>query len=153
MNRSNRLCVLVCAMIFSFAGMAFAQSPTSAAPATRSAPQAPEWERLTPAQRDAVMAVVRERWDANPAQRAKMLAHAERWQRMTPEQRQRAKAGQRRWQQMTPEQRKQARSRFELGHDLPPEQRAALRQQLKRMTPEQRLEWLRTHRRKQDQTP
>jgi hypothetical protein len=157
MNHSHRVLSLICAAIFTFAGLASAQTPASAAPSTQNAPQAPEWERLTSAQRDAVMAVVRERWNANPQQRAKMLAHAERWQRMTPEQRQRAKAGQHRWQQMSPEQRQQARAKFDQGHDqghdLPPEQRAVLRERLKAMPQEQRREWIRTHRRQQGQKP
>jgi hypothetical protein len=155
MNRSHRRFVLLCAAMFALAGVAFAgvagaQTPPPARSA-QNAPEPPEWERLTQAQREAVMAVVRERWNANPGQRAKMLQHAERWQRMTPEQRQRAQQGQRRWAQMTPQQRKQARAKFELGRDLPPEQRAALRAELKAMTPEQRREWMRTHRRQQGQ--
>jgi hypothetical protein len=152
MNHSNRLFALLCATLIAFAGTASAQTPAPSAPSTQRAAQAPEWERLTPAQRDAIMAVVRERWNANPGQRTRMLQHAERWQRMTPEQRQRANSGQRRWEQMSPEQRKHARARFEQGRGLPPEQRGALREQLKTMTPEQRREWLRTHRRKQAPT-
>jgi Protein of unknown function (DUF3106) len=152
MNRSNRLLVLLCALTFTLAGMVSAQTPPPAARPAQNAPQAPEWERLSAAQRDAIMAVVRERWNTNPGQRARMLEHAERWQRMTPEQRQRAKAGQRRWEQMSPEQRKHARARFEQGRGLPSGQRGALREQLKAMTPEQRREWIRTHRRKQGQT-
>ena len=155
MNRSNRLFALLCATLIAFAGMASAQTPVPAAPTAQRAAQAPEWERLTPAQRDAIMDVVRERWNANPGQRTQMLQHAERWQRMTPEQRQRAKAGERRWKQMSPEQRKHARARFEQGRGgrgLPSGQRGALREQLKAMTPEQRREWIRTHRRKQGET-
>lgn len=152
MNRSNRLFILVCAALLALSGMAFAQTPTAAPPSTQRAAQAPEWERLTPAQRDAVMAVVRERWNANPGQRTQMLQHAERWQRMTPEQRLRAKAGQRRWEGMSPEQRKHARTKFEQRRNLPPEQRASLREQLKAMPKEQRREWMRTHRRHQDRS-
>ena len=110
MNRSNRLFILVCATLLALSGMAFAQTPAAAPPSAQRTAQAPEWERLTPAQRDAIMTVVRERWNANPGQRTQMLQHAERWQRMTPEQRQRAKAGERRWKQMSPEQRKRARA-------------------------------------------
>jgi Protein of unknown function (DUF3106) len=57
-----------------------------------------------------------------------------------------ARHGQHRWEQMSPEQRKQARAAFERGRGLPPAERAALREKLKAMTPEQRREWLRTHR-------
>lgn len=152
MNRSIRLFAALLAMAFAFAGMASAQTPQVARPA-QNASQAPEWERLTPAQRDAIMVMVRERWNANPGQRARTLEHAERWQRMTPEQRQRARQGQRRWEQMSPEQRKAARAKFEQGRNLPPEQRGAFREQLKAMTPEQRREWIRAHRRQQERKP
>lgn len=147
MNRLNLLSVMLCAMLFAFASMAAAQTPPAQRGPGQSMPEPPEWERLSAAQREAVIAVVRERWNSNPRQRARMLQHAERWQRMTPEQRRSARHGQRRWEQMTPEQRKQARAAFERGRDLPPAERAALREQLKAMTPEQRREWLRTRRR------
>ena len=133
-------------------GSASAQTPPDARP-PQAIPQPPEWERLSPAQRDALIAVMRERWNTEPQQRTRMLQHAERWKQMTPEQRKRAHKGQRRWDQMSPEQRQHARAKFELGRDLPPEQRAALREQLKAMTPEQRREWMRTHRRQQGQKP
>jgi hypothetical protein len=54
---------------------------------------------------------------------------------------------------MTPQQRKQARDKYELGRGAPPEARAAMREQLKAMTPEQRREWMRAHRRQQGQKP
>ncbi len=162
MNRSHRCLTALRMTLLAVAGiasvgLAFAGSTSAqTAPDTRPSqtiPQPPEWERLSPAQRDALIAVIRERWNAEPQQRTRMLQHAERWQRMTPEQRKRAQKGQRRWDQMSPEQRKQARAKFDLGRDLPPEQRAALREQLKAMTPEQRREWMRKYRHKQSQKP
>lgn len=162
MNRSHRclaalrttlLAVAAVASVgLAFAGSASAQTAPETKP-SQAIPQPPEWERLSPAQRDALIMVMRERWNAQPEQRTRMLQHAERWQQMTPEQRKRAQKGQRRWEQMSPEQRKQARAKFDLGQDLPPEQRAALREQLKAMTPDQRREWLRKHRRPQAQKP
>ena len=154
MNPFSRLmcaALLACAGVASI-GMASAQPP----PPTRqaqNAPQPPEWERLSPAQREAIIAVVRERWNNNPPERARMLEHAERWQRMTPEQRRNAEDGKRRWEQMTPEQRKEARAAFEHGRDLPPAERAELRGKLKAMTPEERREWLRTHRKPRERRP
>ena len=147
MNRPNLLFVTLCAVLFAFASMAVAQTPQERRIPAQSMPQPPEWEQLSAAQREAMIAVVRERWNSNPGQRARMLQHAERWQRMTPEQRRNAQHGQRRWEQMSPEQRKQARAAFERGRGLPPAERAALREKLKAMTPEQRREWLRAHRR------
>lgn len=149
MNRPNRFLSWSCAAILACAalastGITSAQTPST--PRQMESATLPEWERLSPAQRAAIMTVVRERWNANPGQRTRMLQHAERWQRMTPEQRQRAEKGRHRWEQMTPQQRKQARDKYELGRDASPEARAARREQLKAMTPEQRREWLRTRR-------
>lgn len=39
----------------------------------------PEWDRLTPAQRDELVAPLRERWNSEPQQRTRMLRHAQRW--------------------------------------------------------------------------
>jgi hypothetical protein len=54
---------------------------------------------------------------------------------------------------MSPEQRKRARADYAQTRDLPPEERAALREKLKAMSPEERREWLRTHRRRNGTTP
>jgi Protein of unknown function (DUF3106) len=127
------------------------------APAPAAAANAPDWESLSPAQREALIDTLRERWNQqNPQQRARMLQHAERWQRMTPEQRRNAQNGMRRWETMTPEQRKKAREAF--GHQggagrrqmpgddamrarlrtLSPEQREVVQARLRELTPEQR---------------
>ena len=53
------------------AGGAFAQSS-----ATQSLP---EWDKLTPQQREALIAPVRERWNSDVEQRPRMLEHAQRW--------------------------------------------------------------------------
>lgn len=154
-------------------GVAVAQTARPAPPAAGAPASLPDWDHLTPAQREAVIAVVRERWNGNPGQRARMLQHAERWRQMTPDQRRQAMQGQRRWEQMTPEQRERARAAYEQSHGrppgappppmggdrgrlrheleaLPPDQQEALREQWKAMTPEQRREWIRTHRRPGD---
>jgi hypothetical protein len=102
----------------------------------------PTWERLSQAERDMLVAPVRERWNTNPEQRARMLEHAKRWQTMTPEQRQRAHHGMKRWAHMNPERRTEMRALFEKMRTLPPEQREALKKQWRAMTPEQRQAWL-----------
>ncbi len=156
MNHTNRLSTLLCAAALALAGitsigMASAQTPP---PSPRSAQDAPpEWERLSQAQRDAILTVVRERWNANPRDRARMLQHAERWQRMSPEERRSAEQGKRRWQRMSPEQRTQARAAFERGRGTLPAKRAELREKLRAMTPEERREWLRTHRGSRERQP
>lgn len=117
------------------AGSALAQS----APA----PQAlPEWSKLTPQQREALIAPVRERWDADPGERARMLEHAKRWKTMSPEERKQARKGMRRFEGMNPQQREEARVLFVRMKDLTPQQREQLRDDWKKMTPEQRRNWV-----------
>lgn len=158
MNRMHSLPALFCAALLACTGMASigaasAQTPPPPHRQAHDAPQPPEWERLSPAQREAIVAMVRERWNNNPRERGRMLQHAERWQRMTPEQRRSAEEGKRRWDRMSPQQRKEARAAFERGRGLPPGERARLRERLKAMTPEERREWLRTHRKPRERTP
>lgn len=107
-------------------------------------PTPPDWEHLTAAQRELLIAPVRERWNTRPADRARMLNHAERWRAMTPEQRTRARHGVDRFHGMTPEQRAEARVMFDRMRRLDPEQRRELRERLKTMTPEQRRAWLKS---------
>jgi len=174
------LALLCCASSLATPGVVVAQSARPAPPAANAPASLPDWDHLSPAQREAIIDVVRERWNRDPGQRARMLQHAERWRQMTPEQRRQAVQGQRRWEQMTPEQRERARAAYEQSHGhspgappppmggdrgdrggergrlrheleaLPPDQQDALRAQWKSMTPEQRREWIRTHRRAGD---
>jgi hypothetical protein len=115
------------------------------AQAVDAAPALPEWERLAPEQRDALVAPLRERWDANPDQRARMLERAGRWQAMTPDERRRARHGVRRWQDMSPEKREQMRALYGRLRTLPEAERKALRERWKAMTPDQRREWVEAH--------
>lgn len=120
----------------------------TAAPAFAANPPAaplPAWEQLSPAQREQLIAPVRQRWNAEPAQRQHMLERARRWQQMTPEQRKHARHGMHRWERLDPAQREQMRALFENMRGLPPEQRAALKQRWKQMTPEQRRAWVQEH--------
>lgn len=116
-------------------------SPPTPAPEAPATPL-PAWDQLSPAQRELLVAPVRERWNDNPDARARMYEHARRWQSMTPEQRQRARHGMQRWRHMDPEQRAQARALFDAMRGMTPEQRQALRGQWKTMTPAQRREWV-----------
>ncbi|HEX7802950.1 MAG TPA: DUF3106 domain-containing protein [Pseudoxanthomonas sp.] len=116
------------------AGNALAQS----APAQ----SLPEWDKLTPQQREALIAPVRERWNSDPDDRPRMLEHAQRWKSMTPEQRQQARKGMRRFEGMNPRQREEARVLYIRMKDLPPEERRKLREDWKSMTPEQRRAWI-----------
>lgn len=132
---------------------AFAQT---AEPATL-----PAWEQLTQAQRDELVAPMRERWNANPDERTRMLERARRWHAMPPEMRSRAHRGMKRWEHMDPAKRTEMQALFERTRDMPkqqkretfalyhamrkmtPDQREALKQQWTSMTAEQRAQWMR----------
>lgn len=102
----------------------------------------PEWDKLTPQQRETLVSPLRDRWNSSPDERARMFEHANRWKSMTPEQRQQARKGMRRFEHMGPEQRREARALFFKMRGMTPEQRQQLRNQWGKMTPEQRRDWM-----------
>jgi hypothetical protein len=119
------------------------QAPPSVAHPAQAAQSAlPAWEQLTPAQRELLIAPLRERWDSNPGERARMYGHAERWRSMTPEQRARARRGLGHWEHMDPARRREMRALFEKMRTMSPEQRKALRDQWHGMTQAQRNAWV-----------
>lgn len=109
---------------------------------TRAEPALPDWEQLSPAQREQLTAPLRQRWNSQPMQRQRMLERARRWQALTPDQRQRAQRGLERWRKMSPQQRERAKAVFQKMREMSPEQRRALRERWQRMSPQQRREWL-----------
>lgn len=135
----------------------------AAAQATDPQPSLPTWEQLSQAQRDEIVAPLRERWNSNPGERQRMLERARRWQAMPPGERTRAHRGMHRWESMDPTRRAQMRALFERTRSMPkaqrreamalfrvmlpmtPADREQLKQQWARMTPEQRKAWLREH--------
>lgn len=119
--------------------------PALAEQASAPARSYPAWEQLSQAERELLIAPVRERWNANPEARARMMQHAQRWQTMTPEQRARARHGMGRWAHMPPEKRETMRALFAKMRTMTPEERQAFRAKWKAMTPEQRREWLRAN--------
>ncbi|MCD9033679.1 DUF3106 domain-containing protein [Luteimonas sp. Y-2-2-4F] len=110
------------------------------------APALPAWDQLTPAQREALIAPMRERWNDEPESRAHMLRRAERWRDMSPEERQRAHRGMKRWEDMSPERRQETRALFEHMRRLPEAEQQALRERWRAMSPAERERWLREHR-------
>lgn len=119
------------------AAPAFATDPVAPAQAM------PAWEQLTPAQREMLIAPVRERWNsAQPEDRTRMFDRAQRWQQMTPEQRQRARHGMQRWESMSPEQREQTRALFAKMRTLDEPQRKALKARWRTMSAEERRAWV-----------
>lgn len=121
----------------------------------------PAWEQLTQAQRDELIAPMRERWNANPGERARMLERARRWHAMPPALRERAHRGMKRWERMDPARRAEMQALFERTRDMPrpqkreayalfhamrdmsPAQRDALAKRWAAMTPAERARWMR----------
>jgi hypothetical protein len=128
-------------------GLSLCASPALAQPgAETSHPALPAWEQLGAADRNALIAPLRDRWNANPEQRARMMHHARRWQSLTPEQRRHARHGMKRWAHMDPDKRARVRALFGEMRTMTPEQRKALRARWKTMTPEERDAWVEAHR-------
>ena len=128
---------ILAALLWTLAALA----PAAAQPVREGAPL-PEWDQLTEAQREALIAPVRQRWNDNPGKREHMLAHAERWQEMGPEQRARARRGAERWRQMDPEKREAMRALYARMRALPEAERQALRERWRAMTAEERRAWV-----------
>jgi uncharacterized protein DUF3106 len=118
---------------------------TGPALAAQSAPPLPAWEQLTPAQRDLVIAPIRDRWNANPDTRARLFEHAQRWQQLSPGQRAKMRHGLGKWEQMDPQQRQTTRALFHAMRSMTPAQRKDLRERWRAMTPQQRQDWVRAH--------
>lgn len=114
----------------------------ASAPATAQQ-QLPEWDQLTPAQRETLIAPVRDRWNSSsPERRLRNYEHARSWQQMTPEQREQARRGMHRFENMSPDQRRDAQALFDKMRGMDKDQRQQLREQWNRMSPEQRRQWV-----------
>jgi len=138
MNRSSPIPIATAFALVLAAGAVLASPPAQTA--------LPAWEQLTPAQRELVIAPLRDRWNADPQMRARLFQHAQRWQQLTPEQRARMRHGLGKWEHMDPQQREAMRTLFHKMRDLTPGQRATLREQWRAMTPQQRRDWVEANR-------
>lgn len=137
---------LILALLCSAPAFAQTAPSTNAKAASSAATRSyPAWEQLSVAEREMLVAPVRERWNSNPQSRARIMEHAQRWQTMTPEQRRHAHRGMKRWGHMSPEQRKQTRALFGEMRKLTPEQRQELRAKWRTMTPAEREAWIKAH--------
>lgn len=111
----------------------------------QTAPPAPppaEWDALSPAERELLIAPLKARWNANPEARIRMLEHARRWQTLSPQQRARAQHGLDRWERMPPRQRAEARALFQYLRGKPEAERKAFLAQWRQMSPQQKQDWL-----------
>ena len=139
MRQPSSFVLIVFGLLALWPAIAFAQATTTGAT------QYPEWDQLTQAQRDAIVAPLRERWNSNPAERARMFERAQRWKAMPGDQRDRARHGMQRWEHMSPEQRGEARALFHAMRGLDKDQRKAFLAQWRQKTPQQKADWLKAH--------
>ena len=100
---------------------------------------------LTPAQREALVAPLRERWNSNPDERARMIERAQRWKTMPRDQRDHARHGMQRWEHMSPEQRGEARVLFHAMRGMDKDQRKVFLADWRKKTAQQKAEWLKAH--------
>lgn len=110
------------------------------AQAQSTATQYPDWDKLTPAQRDALIAPLRERWNSNPDERVRMVERAQRWKAMPRDQRDRARHGVQRWEHMSPGKRTEARALFHAMRGMDAEQRKAFLADWRQKSPQQRAD-------------
>ena len=128
-----KLKLIALAIGLSFSASAFAQSM-------------PAWDQLSAAQRDALTASVKERWNNNPEHRAKMMEHAQKWASMTPDQRKAAMQGRKKFRQMSPERRDAMRAVYYKAQSYTDDaQRKTFLESIKKMTPEQRAAWVKAN--------
>ncbi len=124
---------------------ALALAPTAALAQDAKADALPAWDQLSPAQRDLLIAPVRDRWNREPEKRERFMEYAKRWKAMPQPQRERARHGMQRWEGMTPEQRDQARALFHAVRGLDKEARDDFMAKWRQMTPQQRADWTKAH--------
>jgi hypothetical protein len=122
-----------------------ALAPTTALAQEAKADAMPAWDQLTPAQRELLIAPVRDRWNREPEKRERFMEYAKRWKAMPQPQRERARHGMQRWEGMTPEQREQARALFHAVRGLDKDARGEFMEKWRQMTPQQRTVWFKTH--------
>jgi hypothetical protein len=153
---TDRLRILLVALLLAVAAPAFAQEAPAAGP-----PAAPvAWSSLS-AQQQQVLSKFGPQWSTLPPARQQALAHgSERWLNMSETERQQARDRFARFRALPPEQRQALRQRWQHFQSLPPGQQAALREnfrrfqqlpperreelrdQWRRATPAQREQWL-----------
>ena len=105
----------------------------------------PEWDQLTSAQRDELIAPLRDRWNSSPDERTRLVERARRWKAMPTDTRRRAHHGMQRWEKMSPEQRQHAQALFHAMRDMDKAEREVFLAKWHAMTPQQRGEWVDAH--------
>ena len=107
--------------------------------------QLPKWDQLSSAQRDDLIAPLRDRWNSSPEERNRLYERASRWKAMPADARERAHHGMQRWEKMSPAQRTQAQSLFHAMRGMDEGQRKDFLAKWHAMTPQQRIDWVSAH--------
>lgn len=105
----------------------------------------PEWDQLSSAQRNDLIAPLRDRWNSSPDERTRLYERARRWKAMPQDARQRAHHGMQRWEKMSPQQRQHAQALFHAMRDMDEGERKDFLAKWHAMTPQQRTEWVAAH--------
>ncbi len=105
----------------------------------------PEWDQLTSAQRDELIAPLRDHWNSSPDERTRLYERAHRWKAMPTDTRQRAHQGMQRWEKMSPEQRQHAQALFHAMRQMDEGERKAFLARWQVMNAQQRSEWVTAH--------
>ena len=105
----------------------------------------PEWDQLTPAQRELLIAPTRDRWNREPERRQQFMEFAQRWRSLPTDQRRNARRGMQRWESMTPQQRDEARAVFHATRSMDRDARRSFMENWRNMTPQQRADWVKAH--------
>ena len=105
----------------------------------------PEWDQLTSAQRNDLIAPLRDRWNNSPEERTRLYTRATRWKVMPADARERAHDGMQRWDKMSPEQRLQAQALFLAMRRMDAGERKTFLAKWHAMNPKQRNEWITAH--------
>ena len=107
--------------------------------------QLPEWEQLTTAQRDELIAPLRDRWNSSPDERSRLIERARSWKAMPTDTRKRARHGMQRWEKMSPEQRTHSQALFQAMRKMDKTERETFLAKWQAMTPQQRNDWVTAH--------
>lgn len=105
----------------------------------------PEWDQLTSAQRNDLIAPLRDRWNNSPEERTRMYTRAMRWKAMPVDARERAHDGMQRWEKMSPEKRQQAQALFHSMRQMDAGERKSFLAKWHAMNSQQRNEWITAH--------
>ena len=123
----------------------FVAHAQDAKPAPPPAEAMPAWEQLSPAQRDLLIAPVRDRWNREPERRQQFMEFAQRWRSLPTDQRRNARRGMQRWDNMDPAQRAQARAVFHAMRGMDKDARRAFMDNWRTLSPQQKADWVKAH--------